>query len=45
LRIEPGDSLRHGAGTPVLVRDKGLGKTQLCVRFPTGTVTVPATES
>jgi hypothetical protein len=29
----------------LFVRDNGLGKTQLCVRFPTGTVKVLATES
>jgi len=29
----------------LFVRDNGLGKTQLCVRFPTGAVKVLATES
>jgi hypothetical protein len=29
----------------LFVRDDGLGKTQLCVRFPTGAVKVLATES
>jgi hypothetical protein len=29
----------------LFVRDNGSGKTQLCVRFPTGAVKVLATES